>query len=147
MTSWLLFFALLAEPIIIDCRLDYPTYCSSSLEPGEGAPFLGVLVSPPLAAHLYLTEKNEQRRIDAAVKRAVELQNVKLIHEKELRQIEREQAAQKLVTTQSAQAAQLDAVRPSWYEHPAFLIPVTVAATLGAVLLAVEALDDRKDES
>lgn len=131
----------------VQCREDYPTYCTTELKAMEVAPFHGVLVSPPLASHLYLVEKNEQVRIDAAVKRAVDIKDAELAHERTMRQIEREQAAKQLVAATESfdrERSALEEQLPAWYETPAFLIPVAVLGTMGAIWLAVEVLETRR---
>lgn len=145
MTSWLLLLALGTSEPVVDCRPNFPSRCTAELKPKEQAPFHGVLVSPPLAAHLYLTEKNEQTRIDAAVKKATETKDIEIRHQGDLRQIERTASAQKLVETNEAHARELANLKRPWYVHPAFLIPLTAAATLGSVWLAIEVLEDRND--
>lgn len=144
MHSLLLVAALvIADPPEVDCREDFPTRCTSGLDAGTKTPFAGVLLTGDLAAHLFLVEKNQKKRIDAAVKKERDAGAVKLDHQKELNKIDKENFDEKLKTLKEAHARDLENVRPSWYEHPAFVIPVTVAATLGAVYLAVEVLEAR----
>jgi len=131
-------------PAEVDCREDFPARCTSGLNVKQPAPFAGVLLTGDLAAHLFLVEKNQQRRIDAAVKKEHDDGKIKLDHEKDLRAIDRESFDDKLKVMKEAHERDLENVRPSWYEHPAFVIPVAVAATLGAVWLSVEVLEARK---
>lgn len=130
--------------IEVDCRKSHPSRCTAGMYAKEKAPFDGVLMTGDLAAYLYLTEKNEQKRIDLAVKKATELKDLEIQHQKDLREIDKEAFEEKLQIKDEAHAQQLELVRRPWYEHPAFIIPVTVAATIGVVMVTKEVIEATK---
>lgn len=130
--------------IDVDCRTDFRDRCSAGMYKKEIAPFDGVLMSGALAAHLYLMEKNTPERLRLAVQKEVDLREIEVKHQKDLNQINKENFDEKLEIMATAHAQALELIRPSWYEHPAFIIPMSVGGTLLLVWMATEVLEKRQ---
>lgn len=128
----------------VDCREDFPARCTSGLEAGQKAPFAGVLLTGDLGAHLFLVEKNQKKRIDAVVKKERDTAKTKLDYEKDLRHIDQNAFEEKLDIIKEAHARDLENIRPAWYEHPAFVIPVAVVATVGIIAISVKVMEARR---
>jgi hypothetical protein len=120
----------------VDCREEFPKRCTAGLQAGQEAPFTGVLLTGDLAAHLFLVEKNLDKRVQLAVKHATARKGVDIQYEKDLRKIDQAAFDEKLRVLQEAQ--------PAWYEHPLFVAPIAIAATLGVILVSVEVMEARK---
>jgi hypothetical protein len=117
------------------CHPGDVTRCVVRLEAGEKAPIPGVLQSFTQQAVLQVKADPEriQKRIDQHVQTAKKEAANDLALEKKYREIDNEAWAKKLVATEKNHKKQLELVEPEWYENPAFVVPVTVALTLGAV--------------
>jgi hypothetical protein len=117
------------------CSVDKPGHCVQPLEKGEVAPFTGQLYTVELALdHSDIVHNFKQRlKLEASHLQAgfaIRLQGARRFREIDA---EASKAREKLY---------LDAIEdasPSWYERPAFMIPVTIVVTAG-VILAVFAI-------
>lgn len=125
----------------VNCRSDFPTWCTAGLKPDQKAPFSGVLMTGGLAAHLYLTEKNEQRQTDLAVNKATDLKDIQIQHQKDLNQIDKAAFTEKIKVLNKAHKRELELAAPSWYEHPALVLPAGIVLGVVSVLVAKEVME------
>lgn len=119
------------------CHPGSVTVCAIFLEPGEGAPFRGVLSTPEQAAKAVASEEATARRIEAALvaqasKHDAEVEGLKDLHESDL--------ALKDETIELWKKTAEDAA-PDWYEKPWFVATASVLATIAAVTGSVYLYD------
>lgn len=130
--AWLCHHALAEEPT---CAPDFPSRCSAPIEAGQAAPFSGQVLTPNLAIFLGQSTNNCEGRIALAVTAtgAVHREDKKLLHKNHKVDLR-------------IKDVEIDLLRNAtdrfFYEHPAFLVPVTAVLTTlmigAAVLIACE---------
>ena len=116
-----------------DCDKDAPDRCAVPLARGEGAPFGGVLLSPPLVAHMVTAHRE--------VKAELALQIEK--NEKDLKAAEAAREEERKAANKRLDEA-ISSVAPTIFERPLFVIPVTVAVTLGVVFGVAKMIEASK---
>jgi hypothetical protein len=138
---------LLAGPGVAYAEPDRPTACAEVegeapcyLERGKRATYGGELW-PSAFALAVLEDRAAGQRAEAEAAKA----RADLEAERKGRAIDRTEAEAVLAAERAAHAKTRELARalvepPAWYERPAFIIPATVAVTLGVVLGVVYAL-------
>lgn len=132
-----------AAPPTVECDPDWPAHCSVPLKAKTRAPFTGTLLTNELAISLGQKAAWSQREIDAAVAKTSSVAAVKLATVKEIHRIEldaKDQIIDRLKVRVTEEKERAEKLRPKWYESPAFVIPVTVVATIGLVWATKEVL-------
>lgn len=147
---WLICFALVPSPAsaqeweerpvpgvksALKCNKQDPSKCAILLLPGEKAPLLGILQSPTQAAAVAAKADPEliERRIKLEVRTAtMAVANDKDLEIAELR-ADNKRLTDTLGVTEKNYEKRVEAVTPHWTSSPWFVIPVTVATTLGVV--------------
>lgn len=125
------------------CHPGSPHMCVLRLEQGEKAPWTGILQTDRQAAELSVRADPERlkARVDEAVETAKKVAANDLELEKKMHQIDVQAFNDKMKAMEESHARQIELVAPRWYEEPAFVIPVTVVVTLGAVAATVAIAD------
>lgn len=124
----------LPDGTIKKCHPGDVTKCAAWLDEGKVAPFAGVLQTPKQAAELVAKAEYTDERIKAAADveirlSANEVDKLKSIHAVELKaEVDKRLAAEKALEKAGIQ----------WYESPWFIVPVTIAATVGAIVAGAE---------
>lgn len=116
-----------------ECDPSDPQRCSMPLKRGEVAPYAGQLLTPKLAVSLGQAAEHCDEAIALEVSRTssasvVEIRHARAVAKIDARALARERDLYKNLYESKPEAA--------WYEHPAFIVPVSVLATLGAVYVA-----------
>lgn len=138
LTTALMLLALAQAPE--NCEPGKPFNCAESLDTGDKAGFSGILVTPALAAELYVTRESQPKKIQLAVTATAAWWGVKLDAEKDRRRVDNEAAEKREKKLTEHYEQRLDDVRPSWYERPWFVATVATVGTLAAVALSIEVL-------
>lgn len=106
--------------------------CSAPLKRGERAPFDGQLLTTDLAIQLGQRAERCEVLSKLDVEHAKAIAAIDLGLERKLRELEAEAARQR----EAALVRALEAERARWYERPAFVATVAVAASFAAVWAA-----------
>jgi len=111
------------------CSPGDPTRCAQPLSLGQPAPFSGQLLSPTLALDLGQKASFCDERLDLELKHVKAEASIDLTLEKQLRGNDK-------ITWDAEKALLLDRLAeakkpPPWYTHPAFIITMSVLATIG----------------
>ena len=113
------------------CDPGDPHLCSTPLRRGEVAPYAGQLLSPALAIQLGQEADHCEERILLEVARTSSLAAVELDYARDLHRLDTEALARERDVYRSLWSSE-----GAWYESPALLVALSVAATLGAVYVA-----------
>jgi hypothetical protein len=119
------------------CHAGDPKKCTMYVPANAPAPYSGILYTPRLAATQAVRAAGCKDEIDLAVKREQDVAATKKRGDDRLHKIDLGTKDKEIKILEDA----LEDAGPSWYSHPAFVIPVTVAATLGAVAATVAIAD------
>jgi hypothetical protein len=133
----------LAAPPKVECDPEWPAHCSVSLSAKTRAPFSGQLLTSELAISLGQKAAWSQKQIDLAVAKTSSIAAVKLQTEKRIHRIELDAKDEKIdrwKTRAGEEKARAEKLRMKWYESPAFVIPVTVVATIGVIWATKEVM-------
>ncbi len=117
------------------CVEGNPDHCVQPLEEGEPAPFFGQLYTPELAIDHSEKVHSFDQRLRLEIGRVRDRLEIKIEGCQRRREIDADAATKIAVVHQKA----LDAAYPSWYEHPAFVIPMTAVA-VAVIILGVFAV-------
>lgn len=99
--------------------------CVQPLMAGEMAPFTGQLLTPRRAARLAVKAESCKARINLKIAETEEVWKLRLYLEQNLRSNDN-LASQKSLEAMKKYAESLE---QKWYEHPAFVVTVTIVAT------------------
>lgn len=121
------------------CDDDAPSRCTQPLLAGEQAPFDGQLLNPPKAIALGQAAAHCDDRIALEVSRTSSISGIELAHARELARIDATALARERDLYRDLYEAK--PVGVPWYEEPAFIVPATVLATLGVILLATRVVE------
>jgi hypothetical protein len=111
--------------------------CSMYVPKDSTVPFNGILYTPRLAAVSAVRSASCKSEIDLAVEREQAVAEVEKKGDARVHQIDLGAKDKEIKILEDA----LEEAGPSWYSHPHFVVPVTVAATLGAVAATVAIAD------
>jgi hypothetical protein len=120
------------------CDPDDAKSCVQPLLEGEAAPFAGQLLTTRRAAKLAILASGCQERVDLEMGRERELGMVALNGEKALRvsAVDSAKLQRDLLLTRMGELER--SLTPPWYERPAFVAVVTVAATVAVLAASVQ---------
>jgi hypothetical protein len=118
------------------CDLEYPERCSALLRAGSTGPFSGQLLTTELAISLAHRADSTDRRLEIAMQAVTSSVAAVRARDAAIAAADLRAANQRAAIWEAAakrEEARANAGAP-WYAHPAFVVPVTVAITVGAIL-------------
>lgn len=123
-----------------ECDPEDPKSCVQALLEGERAPFAGQLLTPRRAAKLAVLAEGCQAQIELAVEAEREMTNLLLDDEEALRASEAEGAQLQRDLLLKRIAALEAELTPPWYERTPVVAALSVAATVGVLVVSVYAV-------
>ncbi len=143
--SSLLFWSVLVAPVSAAepeavCDEEIPEHCSSWLTEGQRAPFTGILLTQALSISLGQNAAYCEEECDLKLAATSSIAAIRLDAEKRVAATDLKAGKEVSFLEGKIEGAAeaRDKYAPAFYEHPAFVIPVTMALTIGLLWVTKE---------
>jgi hypothetical protein len=110
-----------------ECDQNDPALCAVPLAQGQPAPFSGQLLTAKLAISLGQKADSFDARLQIELDRVNGEWQLKLKYEQDVHRIDNESKDKQI--DRLNQALEKASIRP-WYEHPGFIVTITIVATV-----------------